>query len=156
MYGRLLTFMIQLILTRMYARYLPVHVSAAQHVATPIIILNYCEENFCDQKSNHEIRGNIVPRNTGAIQYHCIVHRGTRSQTCAAQRLLELCDCQVENHSNFCQLWATKRVRILISKAREPVQCIESQTPDRAGLSELTSHPPHPLFIYCVGTCSFN
>ena len=33
------------------------------HVATPTIILNFHEENFCDQKSNHKIHENIVPRN---------------------------------------------------------------------------------------------
>ena len=33
-----------------------------QNVATPTIIPNFREENFCDQKSNHEIHEkNIVP-----------------------------------------------------------------------------------------------
>ena len=38
----------------------------------PTIVLNFCEENFRDQKPNHEIHENIVPRKFGAIQYfHC-------------------------------------------------------------------------------------
>ena len=32
-------------------------------------MLNFCEENFCDQKANHEIHKNIVPRKFGAIRY---------------------------------------------------------------------------------------
>ena len=40
---------------------------AAQHVATPNIRLN-----FHDQKSKHEIHGNIVPPNSGAIRYHYV------------------------------------------------------------------------------------
>ena len=55
------------------ARYPPARASAhcaAQHVATPTMsILNFCEENFHDQKSNHEIHENIVPRKFGAIRY---------------------------------------------------------------------------------------
>ena len=38
-----------------------------QNVATPTIILKFREENFRDQKSNHEIHENIVPRKFGAI-----------------------------------------------------------------------------------------
>ena len=52
-----------------YIRRLPARASAsirnrcaAQHVATPTIILNFREENFHDQKSNHEIHENIVPQ----------------------------------------------------------------------------------------------
>ena len=41
-----------------------------QNVATPTTILNFCEENFRDQKSNHEIHENIVPRKFGAIRYN--------------------------------------------------------------------------------------
>ena len=32
------------------------------------IVLNFREENFCDQKSNHEIHENIVPQKFGAIR----------------------------------------------------------------------------------------
>ena len=73
-YGRLLTFVI-----RCCERTLQVHARtcqcslsasarcAAQHVATPTMsILNFREENFHDQKSNHE---NILPRKFGAIRY---------------------------------------------------------------------------------------
>ena len=45
---------------------------AAQHVATPT--MNFREENFRDQKSNHEIHEDIVPRKFGAIRYVCCVH----------------------------------------------------------------------------------
>ena len=38
-----------------------------QNIATPTI-LNFCEENFRDQNSNHEIHENIVPRKFGAIR----------------------------------------------------------------------------------------
>ena len=66
-YMRLLTFV------RASARYPPARASArctAQHVATPTMsILNFREENFHDQKSNHEIHENIVPRKFGAIRY---------------------------------------------------------------------------------------
>ena len=41
----------------------------AQHVAMHTIIRNFCEENFRDQRSNHEIHENIVPRKFGAIWY---------------------------------------------------------------------------------------
>ena len=44
----------------------------AQNIATPTIILNFCEENFRDYKSNHEIHENIVPRKFGAIRYYAI------------------------------------------------------------------------------------
>ena len=37
-------------------------IEPAQNVATPTIILNFREENFHDQKSNHEIHKNIVAR----------------------------------------------------------------------------------------------
>ena len=40
-----------------------------QNVTTPTMILNFREENFRDQKSNHEIHENIVPRKFGAIRY---------------------------------------------------------------------------------------
>ena len=40
-----------------------------QNVTTPTIILNFREENFRDQKSNHEIHENIVQRKFGAIRY---------------------------------------------------------------------------------------
>ena len=40
-----------------------------QNVATPTIILNFREENFRDQNSNHKIHENIVPQKFGAIQY---------------------------------------------------------------------------------------
>ena len=50
-----------------------VHTSArdiqAQNVAMPTIIQNFREENFRDQKSNHEIHKNIVPRKFAAIRY---------------------------------------------------------------------------------------
>ena len=74
------TFMIHLLWKNVHvhahARYPPVHAStsahcSAQHVATPTIMLNFHEENFCDQKSNHEIHKNIVPWKFGAIRY-CI------------------------------------------------------------------------------------
>ena len=39
-----------------------------QNVAMPTILLNFHEENFRDQKSNHEIHENIVPRKFGAIR----------------------------------------------------------------------------------------
>ena len=42
---------------------------AAQHLATPTMILNFHEENIRDPKSSHEIHENIVPRNFGAIRY---------------------------------------------------------------------------------------
>ena len=42
---------------------------AAQHLTTPTTILNFCEENIRDPKSNHEIHENIVPQNFGAIWY---------------------------------------------------------------------------------------
>ena len=53
---------------RVSARYLPSCASArcaAQHVATPTMSIL----NFRDQKSNHEIHENIVPRKFGAIRY---------------------------------------------------------------------------------------
>ena len=40
-----------------------------QNLTTPTIILNFREENFRDQKSNHEIHENIVQRKFGAIRY---------------------------------------------------------------------------------------
>ena len=42
-----------------------------QNVATPTIMLhvNFHEENFRDQNSNHEIHENSVPRKFGAIRY---------------------------------------------------------------------------------------
>ena len=43
----------------------------AQHVAMPTMsILHFREENFRDQKSNHEFHENIVPRKFGAIRYY--------------------------------------------------------------------------------------
>ena len=40
---------------------------AARHIATPTMnILNFREEKFRDQKSNHEIHENIVPQKFGA------------------------------------------------------------------------------------------
>ena len=43
---------------------------ATQHVATPTMsILNFHAGNFRNQKSNHEIHENIVPRKFGAIRY---------------------------------------------------------------------------------------
>ena len=58
---------------RASARYPPAHPRAhcaAQHVAAPTMsILNFHEEHFRDQKSNHEIYENIVPRKFGAIRY---------------------------------------------------------------------------------------
>ena len=51
-----------------------------QNVAMPTIIPKFCEENFRDQKSNHEIHENIVPRKFGAIPYYCV---NTRSITLA-------------------------------------------------------------------------
>ena len=60
---------------RVSAHYLPLCASArcaAQHVATPTMsILSFREENFHDQKSNHEIHKNIVPRKFGVIRYIC-------------------------------------------------------------------------------------
>ena len=54
------------------ARYLPARANvrcAAQHVAMPIMsILKFREENFRDQKSNHKIHENIMPRKFGAIR----------------------------------------------------------------------------------------
>ena len=55
------------------ARYPPARASArcaVQHVATPTMnILNFREEKLRDQKSNHEIHENIVPRKFGPIRY---------------------------------------------------------------------------------------
>ena len=41
---------------------------AAQHLATPTIILNFREENIRDPKSNYETHENIVPWKFGAIR----------------------------------------------------------------------------------------
>ena len=61
-FRRLLTFVIRLLwkyIARAY--YPPVYSNrcTAQCIATPTIILNFGEENFCDQKSNHEIQTKI-------------------------------------------------------------------------------------------------
>ena len=59
---------------RASARYPPARASVRcdrQHIATPTMsILNFREENFHDQKSNHEIHENIMPRKFGAIWDH--------------------------------------------------------------------------------------
>ena len=41
----------------------------AHNIATHTIVLNFREENFHDQKANHEIHKIIVPRKFGAIWY---------------------------------------------------------------------------------------
>ena len=75
-YGRLLTFVIRccerldVIGTCTYVPVLAIRqhagvCCAAQHVVTPTTSI----PNFRDQKSNHKIHENIVPRKFGAIRY---------------------------------------------------------------------------------------
>ena len=50
-------------------------------------ILNFREENFRDQKSNHEIHENIVPRKFGAIWYCGIFERCENGSVFTLERL---------------------------------------------------------------------
>ena len=65
--------MIRLLFNKERCRYthdVLVLAALAQHVATlTTSILNFREENFRDQKSNHEIHENIVPQKFGTIRY---------------------------------------------------------------------------------------
>ena len=36
-------------------------------------ILNFCEENYHDQKSNHKIHENIMPQKFGTIRYIIVI-----------------------------------------------------------------------------------
>ena len=72
---------------RASARYPPARASAcctAQHIATPTMnILNLCEENFRDQKSNHKIHKSIVPRKFEAIR--CVFYSDQIAVYCFPQ-----------------------------------------------------------------------
>ena len=46
------------------------------HGQFTLLLLNFGEENFCDQQSNHEIYENIVPRKFGAT-CTCIRYLGS-------------------------------------------------------------------------------
>ena len=50
----------------LYVSALKAQCACAHNVTTPIIMLNFCEENFRDQKANHEIHENIVPQKYGS------------------------------------------------------------------------------------------
>ena len=78
--------------TRTYTCSLVASSCAAMHTAHSHAHHNtkFCEENFHDHKSNHEIHKNIVPRKFGAIRYSCLPRKCDTPHICTFSRTSSL------------------------------------------------------------------